>query len=125
MQSVLLVSTADTDEEFSALPSEEVTESSDFEMSIIFSEFDELDLATFGTGGKGKAVLSGVLMEMEVTAVAGDISLDVFPDGVMTLELAMLITFFDFSFLKFLIESFTVPRVCDLKCGIFFPKWRA
>ena len=123
MQSVPLVSTADTDEEFSALPSEEVTESSDFEMSIIFSEFDELDLAIFGTGGKGKAVFSGVLLEMEVTA--GDISLDEFPDEVITLELAILITFFDFSFLKFLIESFTVPRVCDLKCGIFFPKWRA
>ena len=120
MQSVLLVSTADTDDEFSALPSEEVTESSDFEMSIIFSEFDELDLATFGTGGKGKAVFSGVLLEMEVRA--GDISLDEFPDEVITLELAMLIIFFDFSFLKFLIESFTVPRVCDLKCGIFFPK---
>ena len=123
MQSVPLVSTADTDEEFSALPSEEVTESSDFEMSIIFSEFDELDLAIFGTGGKGKAVFSGVLLEIEVTA--GDISLDEFPDEVITLELAILITFFDFSFLKFLIESFTVPRVCDLKCGIFFPKWRA
>ena len=120
MQSVLLVSTAETDEEFSALPSDEVTESSDFEMSIIFSEFDELDLAIFGTGGKGKAVFSGVLLEIEVTA--GDISLDEFPDEVITLELAILITFFDFSFLKFLIESFTVPRVCDLKCGIFFPK---
>ena len=64
MQSVLLVSIADT-EEFSALPSDEVTESSDFDMSIIFSEFDELDLATFGTGGKGKAVLIGVLVEMD------------------------------------------------------------
>ena len=123
MQSVPLVSTAETDEEFSALPSDEVTESSDFEMSIIFSEFDELDLATFGTGGKGKAVLSGVLLEIEVKA--GDISLDEFSDEVITLELAIPITFFDFSFLKFLIESFTVPRVCDLKCGIFFPKWRA
>ena len=120
MQSVPLVSTAETDEEFSALPSDEVTESSDFEMSIIFSEFNELDLATFGTGGKGKAVLSGVLLEIEVKA--GDISLDEFSDEVITLELAILITFFDFSFLKFLIESLTVPRVCDLKCGIFFPK---